>query len=248
MPMDKFELGIVIPTYNEVDNIEELIFLIQKELSAHKIKAILLIVDDNSPDKTGDVVQKLSGRISNSFFELRLLRRLHKNGLASAYKEGFIQLKSQCVFLVSMDGDFSHQPKYLLYFLNKIKEGYDFIIGSRYMAGGSVENWHWFRKLISKGGSWYCRLILGHKIHDYTGGFNMYRSAIMNADKLKKMKAEGYLFQIEIKYPVAEMVYKYAEIPIVFPDRKHGKSKFSKAIMLEAIWGVWRLKFTSLKP
>jgi dolichol-phosphate mannosyltransferase len=246
--MKDFNLGIVIPTYNEKDNISELLELVYEQCVRNKISTQVLVMDDNSPDGTADIVRGLSAKLNSDRFKLQVHVRPQKMGLASAYIQGFQMLKDKVDYLLSMDADLSHKPEYVSTFLSKANEGNDFVIGSRNIKGGGVENWPFYRVMISKAGSFYARTILGVKIFDFTGGYNLYRSDIFNKFDLNTVKAQGYLFQIEMKYSLAKHGYKFTEFPIIFPDRTRGKSKISKKIIIEAFIGVWglRRKFSNI--
>jgi len=240
--MDKSKLGIVIPTYNEKDNIVELLSEIQKEAKKHKIKIIVLVIDDNSPDGTSELVTKNIPTLEDNFFELRIITRPGKEGFASAYIQGFQALKDEVEFLVSMDADFSHKPEYLISMLKKIEnQNLDLLVGSRYAKGGGVENWLLFRRFLSKGASIYTRTLLGINIKDLTSGFNLYRTTIFDTLNINNIKAEGYFFLVEMKYKIVKLGFKFGEFPIIFTDRTQGQSKMSKKIMIESAVGVLKL-------
>lgn len=240
-----YNLGIVIPTYNEKDNIVKMLDLLNSNLNNKGHKIIILIMDDSSPDGTSKIVQEYisNHKIEDITTELKV--RAGKEGLATAYTQGFQYLIDNYnpEFLLSIDADLSHNPKYIIPMLEKItKENLDLVIGSRYVTGGGVENWGFVRKMLSKGGSIYAKTILGVAINDLTGGFNLYRSSIFKSIILDHIKARGYLFQIEMKYRTTKAGYKVSEYPIIFTDRINGKSKMSKKIILEALLGVWGLR------
>ncbi len=241
------KLGIVVPTYNEKDNISDLLNLIKENIAKLDVKTTVLVMDDSSPDGTADIVGQLQTELNGKNFEIKLKVREGKQGLATAYTQGFAIIQPDVDYLMSMDADLSHQPKYIKNFLAKAKEGFDLIIGSRYIQGGGVVDWGVVRKLISKMGSLYSKTILGVKINDFTGGYNMYKSELLNKKFLDGVKARGYLFQIEMKYRLAKQGVKFAENPIIFPDRTKGQSKISKKIIIEAFLGVWKLKFGKYK-
>jgi dolichol-phosphate mannosyltransferase len=244
-----YNLGIVVPTYNEKDNIINLIDQLSSNLKDKSINTILLIMDDSSPDGTGEIVRDYINNHNFDFLTIELKVRAGKQGLASAYTQGFQYLIDNYSpsYLLSLDADLSHDPKYIPLMYNLIdKENQDLIVGSRYVDGGGVLNWGIFRKMISKGGSLYAKTILGININDLTGGFNMYRSSLFDTIELSSINAHGYLFQIEMKYRVSKITNNYKEFPIIFADRVNGKSKMSKLIILEAFLGVWKLKFYSL--
>ena len=225
---------IVVPTYNESENIRTLVPSI---LSANPSVEIL-VVDDNSPDGTAQIVREMQK--SNS--QLHLLLREKKQGLGRAYVAGFNWgLERGFETLVEMDADFSHRPVDLAKLLSEMK-GYDFIVGSRWVSGGATENWGLMRKMISKGGSLYARGILGYPIQDWTGGFNAYRAHTLRAIGLERVQSEGYSFQIELKFRALKQGFKGLEVPILFADRKAGQSKMSSRIVLEALYRVWKIR------
>jgi dolichol-phosphate mannosyltransferase len=227
---------IIVPTYDEIDNIESLIGRIHAVLpDAH-----VLVVDDKSPDGTADAVARM-GDIDD---RVKLMRRPGKLGLGTAYLAGFAYaLERGYERVFEMDADFSHDPKYLPAFLAAAEDA-DLVIGSRYVAGGGVENWPLYRRLVSLGGSLYSRLILGVPIRDLTGGFKCFRRQTLVDLPLDEVKSEGYSFQIEMNYRVYKQGKTIREIPIVFADRVGGVSKMSWAIFLEAIIRVWQIRFT----
>ncbi|MBK9293338.1 MAG: polyprenol monophosphomannose synthase [Oligoflexia bacterium] len=225
---------IVIPTFNERDNIAELvkvIFILHSDVN-------ILVVDDGSPDGTADVVKNMQKQYTN----LHLLQRAGKQGLGKAYIAGFKwALVHDFDFIVEMDADWSHPPRYLkTMFELGLKN--DFVIGSRYVSGGGAVNWSFFRQLISKFGSLYARLILRVKINDFTGGFNGWNKNVLQALDLDSISSDGYSFQIEIKYKAAMLGFKYIEFPILFEERREGQSKMSSAIVREAMVKVWKIR------
>ena len=244
MNIYKYTLGIVVPTYKEKDNIETLLIRVKTEVEKYRINTTLLVMDDSSPDGTADIVKSLIPKFNSDYLTIQINVRPGKMGLGSAYTQGFGMLKDDCEYLLEMDADLSHQPEYVHEFMSLMLAGNDLIIGSRYIQGGGVENWGWHRKAISLGGSVYCQTILGIPVHDWTGGYNMYRSSVFESIKLDQIQAEGYLFQVEMKYKTIKANFKWVESAIIFPDRSAGHSKFSKKIMLEAILGVWKLRFS----
>lgn len=224
---------IVIPTYNEIDNIE----IILKKVFELNLGVDILIVDDNSPDKTYAKVEEL---INMKLYDdlLHLIIRQNKEGLGKAYIEAFKWcLANNYAFIIEMDADLSHNPKYLPLLIENIKE-YDLVIGSRYIKGGGVVNWSPLRKLISLGGSIYSRLILGISIRDVTGGFKCFRREVLEAINLDNILSTGYAFQIEMNYKTILKGFKVKEIPILFGDRFAGHSKMSKKIFVEALQNV----------
>ena len=243
-PKPKFQLAIVVPTYNEKGNISELLGQVQNVVEKNQIQTLLLVMDDNSPDGTALIVQDFIDINESEFLKVELKVRAGKMGLSSAYKQGFgyILASFDCQFLMEMDADLSHKPLYIPQFIKKAQSGFQAVFGSRSIAGGGVENWGWLRRKISYFGSFYTRTILGFPIQDFTGGYNFFAREVFENIKMDEIMAEGYLFNIEIKYRVASLGYKFCEVPIIFPDRTAGKSKFSKKIVWEAIVGVWKLR------
>ena len=230
---------IIIPTYNERENIESLLELITRtDPAAH-----MLIVDDNSPDRTFEVVEGLmQSRYPDRLF---LLKRAGKLGLGTAYIAGFKwALVRDYDYIFEMDADFSHDPKYLPDFLAAIQT-HDVVLGSRYVPGGGVKNWGLLRKFISRGGSLYARTILGLSLHDLTGGFKCFRREVLQAIDLDAVKSNGYSFQIEMTYRAQALGFRIVETPIIFEDRTAGKSKMSRKIFLEAVLMVWKLRMDS---
>jgi dolichol-phosphate mannosyltransferase len=226
---------IVVPTYNERDNVEE----VARRFAVALPDAELLFVDDNSPDGTGDVLDRLAAADDR----LHVLHRPGKLGLGTAYLDGFRWgLARGFDFLFEMDADFSHDPRYLPDLLALARAGADVVVGSRYVAGGGTENWGVGRKIISRGGSLYARTILGIKVRDVTAGFICYRRRALEAIDLGAITSNGYSFQIEMKYRAIRAGLSVVETPIVFVDRRVGQSKMSRAIFAEALVMVWKLR------
>jgi dolichol-phosphate mannosyltransferase len=229
---------VVVPTYNERDNIERLV----DEILAQDDGIDVLIVDDNSPDGTGEIADKMVAETSR----VHVIHRAGKLGLGSAYREGFkYALGKGAEYIVEMDADFSHDPKMLPAFFQKIKE-YDLVIGSRYLNGVSVVNWPIRRLILSYCASVYTRIVTGLKISDCTGGFKCFRRTVLESIALDKIKSDGYSFQIEMNYRCVEKGFRVGELPIIFIDRHAGSSKMSKKIVREAVVMVWKLKLGSL--
>ena len=232
---------VVIPTYNERDNIEQLIPAILG--IDHRLR--ILIVDDGSPDHTADAVLKLME--SEGSQRLFLQSRPGKLGLGSAYVLGFKWgLSNGYDFMIQMDADWSHDPMDLHRMLQHAEKA-DFVIGSRYVPGGGTLNWGLGRKLLSKYASVYCRLILGVDIADFTGGFNGWSDRVLKAINLDGIRSDGYSFQIEMKYKAHRLGFGHVELPILFNERRAGKSKMSASIAFEACWRVWQLKSVAKK-
>jgi dolichol-phosphate mannosyltransferase len=239
-----FKLGIVTPCYNESQNIQQLISQIDEVVSSSKIKTLILVVDDASPDGTALIVKNLIIENKSEYLDIRILERTGKLGLGTAYIQGIGQIKEECKFVMEMDADLSHQPKYIVDFLQAAEtNNLDLVIGSRYISGGGIENWDMKRKAISRFGSLYAKIILGVNVNDFTGGYNMFRSKfITKIELLKQIESIGYLFQIEMKYRSIKAGAKFQEVPIIFPDRVNGESKMSGSIIKEAAIGVVKLK------
>ncbi len=226
---------VIVPTYNEIENIQNLIPAIKSECPDVHV----LVVDDSSPDGTAHQVEKMSKNSENLF----LLLRPKKQGLGRAYIDGFKWgLQRDYELLVEMDADFSHRPCDLRQLI-KVAEENDFVIGSRYVLGGKTANWGLIRKIISRGGSIYSKIILGYSLNDWTGGFNAWKAHVLNEMGLDRVKSNGYCFQIELKFRACRLGFKYKEVPITFEDRRVGESKMSLKIVLEAFYRVWMLRF-----
>ncbi len=230
---------ICIPTYNEKENIENII----TEVLAQGDDLEVLIIDDNSPDGTSEIVE----RLKKDNPKIHLLQRPGKLGLGTAYIDGFgYGLKLPHIgYLMEMDADFSHDPKYLKDFREAIKEN-DLVIGSRYVNGISIVNWPISRLLLSYFASIYVRIITGMPVNDPTGGFKCFRREVLEWLDLSKIKSNGYGFQIEMDFYVWRAGFRIAEIPILFIDRTAGTSKMNKKIIFEAVFGVWKLFFKKL--
>ena len=228
---------VIVPTYNEILNIEKLIFLIMNVKNNFDV----LVVDDNSPDKTFVKVSKLREKFNNRLF---LLLRKKKEGLGKAYLDGFNwAIKKKYDYIFQMDGDFSHDPLELNPMLKKLNSGIDVVIGSRYLNGINVINWPLSRIILSKGASYYVKLITGIPISDPTSGFVGFKSKVLNSISLDKIKFIGYAFQIELKYKSWKKGFSLDEHSIIFKNRVKGKSKMNGSIIWEAIYGVLKLKF-----
>jgi dolichol-phosphate mannosyltransferase len=230
---------VVMPTYNEAPNIERIVRATYAELEQiipgeHRI----LIVDDNSPDGTGALADALAGELPI----VEVLHREAKNGLGHAYRAGFAHaMAGGAELVVEMDADFSHDPRYLGALLDAAGEA-DIVLGSRYVRGGGVRAWGIVRRMVSRGGGWYARAILRVDVHDLTGGYKCIRRHVLEEIDIATVRADGYVFQIEVTYRALVAGFKVVEVPIVFQDRKVGTSKMSPRIALEAMWLVPRLR------
>lgn len=236
--MSSIKILIIIPTYNELDNIKRLI----PEVLSKNENINILVVDDNSPDGTGGYVEELCR--SNS--RVNLIRRERKLGLGTAYLTGFrYAIKNKYDFIFEMDADFSHDPNEIKNFLIAL-EKYDLVLGSRYIRGVNVINWPMQRLLLSYFANMYTRVITGLPIKDATGGFKCFKREVLESIDLNRVKSNGYAFQIEMSFKAWKKGYRVGEIPITFVDRIKGTSKMSKKIVREAIFMVWKLRFRSM--
>ncbi|KPK71336.1 dolichyl-phosphate beta-D-mannosyltransferase [candidate division TA06 bacterium SM1_40] len=229
---------VVVPTYNEKENIERII----EEVLATNPEVEILVVDDNSPDGTGEIIDRRSEQEPR----VHVLHREGKLGLGSAYVAGFkyaIREGYDAVF--EMDADFSHDPKVIPEFLKKLVD-YDLVLGSRYLDGVSVINWPMSRLLLSYFANIYARVVTGAPIRDLTGGYKCFRREVLEAIDLDKIHSDGYAFQIEMDVKTWRKGFRVLEIPIIFVERGVGTSKMSRRIIWEALWLVWRLRFASL--
>lgn len=225
---------VIIPTYNEIDNMKSLLPILMGLNESFDV----LVVDDNSPDKTSDFVTEFSKQNTR----VNLLLRQQKNGLGQAYIAGFKWgIEKNYDAVVEMDADFSHRPEDLVKIL-KALDSENVVIGSRYVPGGETVNWGLIRKMISRGGGIYSRMILGYPVQDWTGGFNGWRLQVLKDIGLDSIRSNGYSFQIELKYKAQKRGYKVLEVPIVFEDRRVGQSKMSLKIVLEAFYKVWLIR------
>ena len=229
---------IIIPTYNELENLPRLLpEVLSKEEGIH-----ILIVDDNSPDGTAAFVED---QMKNNN-RIHLLKRPSKQGLGTAYIAGFkFALKNGYDFVFEMDADFSHDPKEIPRFLDEIKNS-DVVLGSRYINGVNVINWPMRRLLLSSFANLYTRIITGMPVHDATGGYKCFRRKVLEAINLEKVTSNGYAFQIEMSFKAWKKGFRVKEIPIIFVDRVKGKSKMSKKIVREAVTMVWKLRLKSI--
>lgn len=228
---------VIIPTYNERDNVGP----ITSAVLAAEPRVDILVVDDNSPDGTGQLADELAAKEPR----IKVLHREKKQGLGRAYLHAFRwALEHGYQYVIEMDADFSHDPKYLPGLIDAAMGGADLVLGSRYVEGGGTVNWGVGRKILSRGGSLYARSILGVKIRDLTGGFKCFNRRVLESIDLDQVVSSGYGFQIELTYRALKKGFTVKEIPIVFEDRRVGQSKMSRKIFVEAMTMVWRLKLT----
>jgi dolichol-phosphate mannosyltransferase len=230
---------IVTPTYNELHNLEALVAGVFEVLP----EVDILVVDDGSPDGTGELADEIAARDTR----VEVMHRTGKLGLGTAYLAGFAWgLERGYEYIFEMDADLSHDPRCLPSFLEALEGGADLVIGSRNVPGGDVEGWGPFRNLLSKGGSLYSRAILGLEIRDLTSGYKAFRRTVLESIHLDEVRSEGYSFQIELTYRAVLKGFRVAEVPIVFIDRRVGQSKMSGNVFLEAVLMVPRLRWNAL--
>lgn len=233
---------VIIPTYNEKENIEKII----KEILSLDESFHILVVDDGSPDGTADIVKRLQYDFSGS---LHIIERAGKQGLGTAYITGFNwSITHEYDYIFEMDADFSHNPQDLPKLYAACSNGADLAIGSRYCKGISVINWPIGRVIMSYYASAYVRKVLGMKIFDTTAGFKCYRREVLEKIDFDKIRMKGYGFQIEMKYNTFKLGFKIVEVPIIFVDRTEGTSKMSSGIFGEAFWGVLKMRLRRIKP
>jgi dolichol-phosphate mannosyltransferase len=226
---------LVLPTYNEAENLEAFVAAAREMLPASRR---LLIVDDSSPDGTG----RIADRLAAVHGDVEVLHRPRKEGLGPAYIAGFRRaLAGGAELVLEMDSDFSHSPAYVPRMLDAAERA-DLVIGSRYVPGGGVTDWGPLRRAISRGGSIYSRLVLGVGVNDLTGGFKCFRREVLEAIDLGAITARGYAFQVEVTYRAIRAGFRVVEVPIVFRERRVGASKMSRAIVAEAVWRVPALR------
>ncbi len=230
---------VIIPTFNEIANLPHVVPQVLEQRDALDV----LIVDDNSPDGTGD----LADRLADGNPRIQVMHRHGKLGLGTAYIAGFRwALARDYEYIFEMDADFSHEPKRIPEFIAAAAEA-DLVLGSRYLDGRvTVVNWPMTRLLLSYGANIYARVVTGLKLYDATGGYKCFRRRVLEAIELDKVRSNGYAFQIEMSFRAARRGFRIVEIPIVFTDRTDGTSKMSGAIVREAVWMVWRLRFQAL--
>ncbi len=230
---------VCLPTYNERENLEKMLRALGEVLPPD---GGVLVIDDASPDGTGELADELAGRLPN----VSVLHRARKEGLGPAYVAGFRQaLAGGAELVLEIDCDFSHDPNDVPRLLAAADDA-DLVLGSRYIEGGGVRNWGLVRRVISAGGSKYARLVLGTHVQDLTGGFKCFRRAVLETIPLERVSAKGYAFQIETTYRAERAGFRVVEVPITFVDREDGHSKMSKTIVLEAIWRVPLLRLRAL--
>jgi dolichol-phosphate mannosyltransferase len=234
---------VVLPTYNEAENILEVLGLVRK----HTPDSEVLVVDDGSPDGTADIAEKWGAEHGG----VQVLRRTEKSGLGSAYRAGFAKgLEQGFEILIEMDSDLQHDPAMLPALIHAVEDGADLAIGSRYVPGGAMPAWKFSRRMISQTGNLYAGVALGMAVRDATAGFRAYRDTALRAIDLPEIKADGYGFQIEMAYSVSRNGGRIVEVPITFGERLRGESKMSTRIVAEALWLVtwWALRDRVVGP
>ena len=229
---------LVLPTFNEAENVEAIVRAALDHLAAADVPRTILIVDDNSPDGTGQIADRLAEEIA----EVRVLHRPGKQGLGRAYLAGFeVALENGADLVLEMDSDFSHDPADVPRLIAAAGAA-DLVLGSRYVPGGGVENWGGLRRMLSRGGSWYARMLLGVPVRDLTGGFKCFNRRVLERIDLEGVHTDGYGFQIELTYRAIRAGFTVTEVPILFRERREGQSKMTARIALEAVWKVPALR------
>jgi dolichol-phosphate mannosyltransferase len=231
---------LILPTFNEAENIEAILRAADGVLAGaapdgHRI----LVVDDGSPDGTGQIADRLAAELGT----IEVLHRRERQGLGPAYLAGFAHaLAGDASHVMEMDSDFSHDPADLARLLGAVRDGADLALGSRYVDGGSVSDWGLLRQFVSRGGSWYARVVLSLDVRDLTGGFKCFRREVLEAIDLPTVRSQGYAFQVELTYRTVLAGFRVVEVPITFRDRQLGSSKMSWRIAAEAMWLVPQLR------
>jgi dolichol-phosphate mannosyltransferase len=234
--MDKNKIFVLLPTYNERENVEKII----SKIFEYQPEIKILVIDDNSPDGTKDIVRNLKNKYKN----LDLLVREKKEGLGRAYLDtiSLLMKKGVAEAFVTIDADLSHDPKYLSKML-ELSKNYDLVVGSRYMSGGGTVGWELWRRILSRWGNIYSKIITGAPINDLTGGFNFIKTSALKAININDIDSSGYAFEIELKYRIWKSGAKVVEFPIIFLNRIGGESKISNHIISEGIMAPWKIRF-----
>jgi dolichol-phosphate mannosyltransferase len=235
------EPWLILPTYNEAENVEAIVTAAGEVLANCTGDGFrVLVVDDRSPDGTGEIVERLAAEHD----WLEVLHRAQKSGIGPAYLAGFRHaLERGAAYLLEMDSDFSHDPADIARLLGAVHAGADLALGSRYVPGGGVRDWGVLRRLVSEGGSTYARWVLGLRVRDLTGGFKCFRREVLEAIHFDSVRSRGYAFQVELTYRAVRAGFRVVEVPIVFRERRRGQSKMSWRIAAEAMVLVPRLRF-----
>ncbi len=233
---------VCVPTYNERENLEPMVRALGEAIDTGR--DLVLVVDDGSPDGTGAIADRLAGELP----WVRVLHREHKEGLGRAYLAAFeLALDLEAELVLEIDCDFSHDPRAVPALIDACQRDADLALGSRYVPGGGTRNWGVLRRVVSRGGSLYARVVLGVGVRDLTGGFKCFRREVLEAIDLGAVTANGYTFQIEMTYRALRQGFRVVELPITFVDRVAGGSKMSRAIVLEAVWKVPTLRLRALR-
>jgi dolichol-phosphate mannosyltransferase len=227
------KIAITTPTYNEAKNIKKLIVEVEKICRQYpNISFNFLVIDDNSPDGTAKVVQKVAKEITGKNFKVEVLNRKKKEGIGKAYVHGFkTLLEKDYDCIIQMDADLSHDPRYLKNFIKHAVSGKDFVVATRYIKGGGTPDWGLHRKILSRAGNLYTRFILSSRITDYTGGYNLFSTDLLRVMDIDTLGSGGYGFLIELKYRALQHAKSFSEVAIIFPDRQHGSSKIPKSTL-----------------
>lgn len=248
--MNLSNLAILIPTLNEAKNVQILLREIFTITGLYRqVNFNVFVIDDSSPDGTAAVAHIMSKELVSPNFSISIINRVKNEGLGKAYIDGFksmLELINPPDYILQMDADLSHSPKYIPEFLAAARRGADFVVGSRYIPGGSSPDWSWYRKLLSRGGNFYACSILGRRIHDYTGGFNMYSIGLIREMDIESIDYFGYGFLIDLKFRAARLAKKIIEIPIHFTDREFGQSKMPANTIIKNFILVPKIRLKSL--
>lgn len=239
-------LAIVIPTYNEAGNIDELLTALRDvSVQCPEFKFEVLIVDDSSPDGTAARAKDLQGELGTANFSIDVEIRATKDGLGRAYIHGFTKVlnEARANLIMQMDADLSHNPAYIPDMLRRSREGVDLVVASRYVLGGGTPDWGWHRKLLSRAGNFYIRTLLDSTLTDYTGAFCIFSRELLTRIDVGSITASGYGFQIELKHRAAELAKRVVEVPIIFMDRRNGESKIPKSTLVKNFVLVAKMRF-----
>lgn len=242
------KIALLIPTYNEAENIQILLPLLAASHAHHReVRLSVYVIDDNSPDGTRQLVEFLAESLNSEFFCVKTLARNSKEGLGKAYVHGFRHILKDVNldYVIQMDADLSHDPIYLGNFFTLARQGIDLVVASRYVVGGGVPDWSWYRKLLSRFGNLYAKILLGDTITDYTGGFNMYSTRLLRLLDFDQLNAPGYGFLITLKFEAVCKATSVSQFPIVFVDRKAGESKMPLSTIasnFKLVFDLWRKK------
>lgn len=239
------KVAVVIPTYNEKENVPRLVAQIEEIFSSHHLSGYIVIVDDDSPDGTGVIAESLARVYGN----IHVIHRTSKLGIGSAYREGFKRAMAlKCTAVIEMDADLSHNPSLIPSFISQIEKGYEVVVGSRYVNGGNIVGWSWVRRLISRGANLLARSVLQLSPFDVTSGYRAYHIGVLSRLDLSSIKSDGYAFQVEMIYRAQRERFQIREIPITFIDRRFGKSKLGRKEILGYASFILLSKLRAMKP